>query len=155
SDRHSLSIILFMLIYKAHPLEGKRTVGFLFSEDIKDDVYGKKPLFIFDPIDNSNAPYEPTSKYALSMWKLTTDYMKAKFESAFSQKALKNPSSRPIELEWLKCLARWDAEIEKCDNCGNDFTSAVETKNACPICGHMNSLKYYIEFEGKNYTVQA
>lgn len=155
SDRHSLSIILFMLIYKAHPLEGKRTVGFLFSEDIKDDVYGKKPLFIFDPIDNSNAPYEPTSKYALSMWKLTPDYMKAKFESAFSQKALKNPSSRPIELEWLKCLARWDAEIEKCDNCGNDFTSAVETKNACPICGHMNSLKYYIEFEGKNYTVQA
>lgn len=155
SDRHSMSVLLFMLLYKLHPLEGKKTIRLCFNEDVRDEIYGNNPLFVFDPSDSSNEPYEPISKYALSMWELTPDYVKKIFETTFSQLALKKPSRRPTELTWLNALARWDAEIEKCDSCGNCFTDVVATTNICPFCGHINSLKYYVEFENNYYTVQA
>lgn len=155
SDRHSMSVLLFMLFYKLHPLEGKKTIRLCLSENVRNEIYGKNPLFVFDPLDSSNEPYEPISKYALTMWSLTPDYIKELFETAFSQLALKKPCRRPTELKWLNALARWDAEIERCDSCGNYFTGILSTINTCPICGNKNSLKYYVEFENNYYTVQA
>lgn len=155
SDRHSLCVLLFLLLYKAHPLEGKKTMDAPLSDTVQNEIYGKNPLFVFDPEDTSNSLYEPIAGYSLAMWELTPDYVKTLFELAFSQKALNNPNKRPIELQWIKCLARWESELEKCNSCGNYFVGNPQRVNICPFCGNKNTLKYYIQIEQGCFTVQS
>ena len=57
SDRFSLAIVLFMLLLRSHPLEGKKYIASTCAtEAVERKIYGEKPVFIYDPEDRSNEP---------------------------------------------------------------------------------------------------
>ncbi|MBN2464986.1 hypothetical protein JXD38_05120 [candidate division WOR-3 bacterium] len=55
TDRHLLAVLFFLMLYRAHPLDGKRKLA-IRAWDLPTQrlMYGEKPVFIFDPGDRSN-----------------------------------------------------------------------------------------------------
>jgi serine/threonine protein kinase len=50
TDRFSLAVILFMLFYNNHPLEGKAVVSVPCMTERNERIfYGESPIFIYDP----------------------------------------------------------------------------------------------------------
>ena len=57
TDLHSLAVLLFMMLMNHHPLLGAREYHIrLFDESAQALLYGREPVFIFDPADESNRP---------------------------------------------------------------------------------------------------
>jgi len=57
SDRFSLAVVLFMLFFNNHPLEGKLIAGVpCLTDEMERRFYGSTPVFIFDPANDINRP---------------------------------------------------------------------------------------------------
>ena len=144
TDAFSLSVILFLLWTKNHPLEGK--AAFPVCMDAKHDkkIYGENPVFIFDPDDDSNRPVQALNKGAIENWPFLPAYVQEKFFKAFSKDALKNPASRIIEQEWLRLFIRMRSEVYKCP-CNEVYFADPVHPNPCPTCGKKNAFPLYIK----------
>ena len=119
TDRFSLSVVLFMLLFANHPLEGRLTVK---NDDITTDAdekrfYGIDPVFIFDPKDTRNAPNKLTSANAIKLWGLVPEYIRNLFIEAFEHDRLHGKKPQLLESTWLKAFVRWRSEIVQC-GCG-------------------------------------
>ncbi|GGE15604.1 serine/threonine protein kinase [Psychroflexus salis] len=108
SDCFSLAIILFRLFFTDHPLEGKRHLSVpLMSPSFARKIYGKEPIFIFDPNIDLNRPVPNVHKNSIKLWPLYPSLLKNAFVKAFSQDSIKNPSDfnkRPNLREWQKTV---------------------------------------------------
>ena len=144
TDRFSLSVILFLLWVKNHPLEGK--AGFPVAMDAKQEkkIYGENPVFIFDPDDNSNRPVQGLNKGAIANWPFLPAYLQEKFINAFSKDVLKNPANRIIEQEWLRLFIRMRSEVYKCP-CNEVYFADPVNSNPCPSCKKQNIFPMYIK----------
>ena len=142
TDRFSLSVILFMLWIKNHPLEGK--AAFPVCMDAKHDkkIYGENPVFIFDPDDDSNRPVQGLNRGAIANWPILPGYLQEKFIHAFSKDVLKNPSNRIIEQEWLRLFVRMRSEIYKCP-CNDVYFADPVNPNSCPSCQKKTTFPLY------------
>lgn len=151
TDRYSLATILFMILFMNHPLEGIRYFERpCITDDFAQKLYGSMPLFIFDPDDSSNRACDKNSP---KRWKLMPDYIKNLFLEAFSQSALKNPSRRLREYDWLKVLTRFRSEIVSCP-CGNDvFVKGDPAATQCEDCRKPLPIRYSIKLP--EYTMAA
>lgn len=127
SDRHSLSVIIFLLMMMQHPLEGRRAD--MLDADTQKRLYGTDPLFIFDPTDSSNAPLDDSSN-AINLWGTLPSHMKEMFVRAFSRDALLKPNRRPTEIEWIRQLTRLRSEVVTCPSCG---ANEVFMQDAQPV----------------------
>jgi len=57
TDRYSLAVLLFYLLYGGHPLDGKREASIrCLDVPALERLYGTSPLYIWDPEDDSNRP---------------------------------------------------------------------------------------------------
>ena len=144
TDAFSLSVILFLLWTKNHPLEGK--AAFPVCMDAKHDkkIYGENPVFIFDPDDNSNRPVQGLNKGAIANWPFLPVYLQEKFIKAFSKDLLKNPANRIIEQEWLRLFILMRSEVFKC-SCNEVYFADPVNPNPCPSCGKKNTFPFYIK----------
>ena len=144
TDAFSLSVILFLLWTRNHPLEGK--AAFPVCMDAKHDkkIYGEDPVFIFDPDDNSNRPVQGLNNGAIANWPLLPRYLQDEFIKAFSKDALKNPASRIIEQEWLRLFIRMRSEIYKCQ-CSEIYFADPVNPNSCPSCGNKFVFPFYLK----------
>ena len=120
TDRFSLAVILFILIFTSHPLEGKRWLVPCLTDKIARELYGSKPLFVLDEKDTSNRPVKGIHENLQNTWPYMPDYMKDAFRNAFSQEALLNPQRRMTEGDWLEVLTRFRSDIIVCP-CGNSI----------------------------------
>ena len=128
SDRHSMSVLIFLLLLVQHPLEGVRyTKAGVLDGATQKYIYGTDPVFIMDPEDATNRP-DPIHPNALKVWPCLPEHMQRMFLRAFSKEALFNPSRRPTELEWIRELTRFRSEVVSC-TCGNE----VFMQNAKPV----------------------
>lgn len=134
SDRFSLALILFILIFTSHPLEGKRWLIPFFEDKDARELYGSKPLFVFDEKDASNRPVKGIHENLQNTWPYMPDYLKDAFKNAFSQEALHNPQRRMTESDWLEVLTRFRSDIAIC-SCGNSIILKDTNVAACEICG--------------------
>ena len=144
SDRHSLAIIIFQMLFSAHPLEGERWIGNYASKENTDLVYVTDPVFIFDPANGCNRPVKGMQNEAIDRWALMPDYMRKLFCKAFSHLALKeDPNQRPTENDWLSALSRFSCSIALCD-CGNEVFLKDSFSAECdsPDCDNAVSVKY-------------
>lgn len=105
TDRHALAVLLFMLLVQHHPLDGK------LEHDIRCknhaalwQLYGKKPLFIFDPNDPRNRPVPGVHDNPILWWELFPPRLKELFERAFGP-GLRDRDLRVVETEWRDALA--------------------------------------------------
>jgi DNA-binding helix-hairpin-helix protein with protein kinase domain len=146
TDRFSLSVVLFWLWVRNHPFEGKNACPPCLTASEEQRIYGKSPVFIFDPTDTSNRPVPGTHKGAFSQWPDLPKYLQDEFITAFSKDVLSDPNKRIIEQEWLRLFIKMRGEIYKC-SCGAVYFADPVTPNPCPKCKKTNTFPFYI----KNY----
>jgi DNA-binding helix-hairpin-helix protein with protein kinase domain len=144
TDRFSLSVVLFMLWTNNHPLEGKAACPVCMDAKHERTIYGEKPVFVWDPDNDSNRPVQGLHKGAITRWPFLPGYVQEEFKKAFSKEVLTNPASRIIEQEWLRLFIRMRSEIFKCP-CGEIYFADPVNPNPCPECKKQNAFPLYIK----------
>jgi serine/threonine protein kinase len=86
SDLFSLAVLLFYMFMVHHPLEGRRELAIhSFDLPAMTKLYGKEPLFIFDPDDRSNEPVRGYHDNALDSWPIYPQFIRDLFIKAFKR----------------------------------------------------------------------
>jgi len=107
TDLYSLSVLLFYLLMVSHPLEGRRMLrGDVFSREDALDLYGRDPLFVFDPEDDSNGPDPFRHDHMARYWALYPQMLRDLFLRAFTSGLHDPVGGRVREGEWRECMAR-------------------------------------------------
>ncbi|MFK0252174.1 protein kinase [Streptomyces sp. NPDC090445] len=136
TDLHSLSVLLFMLLMNHHPLKGRRELAIhCLDEAAERKLYGRQPLFVFDPQDTSNAPDPGEQQTVLATWAAAPASLRDLFTQNFTT-GLHHPASRIREGQWRDTLrAVYDAVVE-CAHCGrqNMTEPRSSTPGACWGC---------------------
>lgn len=141
SDRFSLSVVLFLLFFKDHPLAGERDNNKIDPAKNEMQLYCENPVFVFDPKDASNRPKPEIHKNVLRFWELFPSGIRMAFIRAFSKDLMKsdgapNRENRPIEKEWLKELFALRNQIIACPACGEEtFFESDDNEHICINCG--------------------
>jgi DNA-binding helix-hairpin-helix protein with protein kinase domain len=144
TDRFSLAVVLFLLWTHNHPLEGKNACPVCMDAAHEKLIYGKKPVFIFDPGDDSNRPVQGIHKGAINNWPELPEYLQKEFIKAFSKEVMADPHKRIIDQEWLRIFIRMRGEIYKC-SCGHVYFADPVTPNPCPSCKKVNDFPFTIK----------
>lgn len=158
TDRFSMAVVLFFMLFRTHPLEGVRSTPACMTPSKEKIVYGSNPLFVFDPNDGSNRPIRGVSDHAVLIWNRTPQYVKAAFERTFSKEAMtfmQDPSlpaggkygaSRLIEKEWINVLTRFRNAIVRCPNpnCRRE-EFFIEKNQKCASCGKTLQVENYLK----------
>lgn len=111
TSRYSVYVILFMLLFGTHPLEGEKWLVPCLSYKDMQELYGFNPVFIMDKEDESNRPDKEIHKYFIEMWNSVPEYMRELFLKVFSKESLLNPTQRCRESELLKVYCRFKNDI--------------------------------------------
>lgn len=159
TDRYSLAVHLFSLLFRHHPLEGVRGTPASFTAYDEVRVYGEEPAFIFDPDNDANRPVKGVGDAATKVWNSMPAYIRELFERAFSQNCLKcdvtneknsDGSGKPkvsyranrvSEREWIDALTHLRADILRCPCCGRE--NFITNRLACR-CGSALSVSNLI-----------
>jgi len=152
TDRFSLAVVLFWLWVRNHPLEGKSGFPVCMDAAHEKKIYGTNPVFIFDQDDKSNCPVQGLNSIAIRRWPELPQYLQDAFELAFGKTALKEPSKRTLERDWLRTFIRMRTEIYKC-SCGEVYYADPATPNPCPNCKKTNVFPFYIKLGKYNIPV--
>ena len=144
SDRFSLALIIFRLLTLEHPLEGKRVREHTMSPEVQTKLYGKDPVFMFDPEDERNRPDPELNRNAIAVWECLPGYMRNIFIRAFGKEGLKIPGRRPTEAEWIDALVRFRSNIVTC-SCGNEIFVSEDDKAICDQCGKSVEIPLWLE----------
>lgn len=121
TDLHSLAVLLFNLWVWHHPMHGEIEYRF-HSWDIpaKVRVYGKSPVFIFDPVDRSNRlPSDPDYMTAQKRWDFCPPTLQGLFTKAFTT-GLREPARRVTEGEWQALALQLKDGVVSCPACQAD-----------------------------------
>ncbi len=135
TDRYSLAVLLFYLFMVNHPLDGKREANIkCLDYAARVELYGKNPIFIFDPNDKSNRPDKETHNNANIYWPLYPEKMRQLFIKSFTT-GLKDPNKRVTEPEWLSLFANMMSGQIMCQ-CGarNFYDKDLEDNGKPHIC---------------------
>lgn len=141
SDRFSLAVVLFRLLFINHPLEGKYSTPPCMTKELEKKYYGTNPLFIMDPNNNNNRPISGTAHNLNLFWNVYPQYIRDAFIKAFSQEALLDKNKRIIEKDWLNLFFRLRAETGLCPYCKREtFWDTTDSFVRCIECnGHINT----------------
>lgn len=134
TDLFSLAVLIFYLLMFHHPLQGRRELAFdCFDRDAERALFGTDPLFIFDPVDDSNAPDPVIHGAVLQYWPLYPAYLREDFTRAFTT-GLRDPARRVREGVWRSHLSRLLDSIVLCP-CGREnLTDDGLPMRACWAC---------------------
>lgn len=133
SDRFSLSVILFLLFYGNHPLEGARVLACpCMTESYEKQFYGSEALFIYDEADNCNRPVRGVHNNVLRRWSAFPAFLREAFKVEFGKECLHTPQKRRIEAEWQKVIQQLRDVLVVCPKCGGE--TFVEDASAAPVC---------------------
>jgi len=162
TDRHSLAVLIYLLLLHRHPFLGGR----YFEDDNVDDTTAKlwlDPIYIESedarrlgnrnmkrevldgiwPQDNSSNddllracfPWYDLEGFSAS--KVCGPFLNQLFEKAFVN-GVKNPRVRPRARDWEEALIRTSNLLARCDNpaCSHKlFVCTDESAPVCPFCG--------------------
>lgn len=125
TDRHSLAVILFKLFFRHDPLMGKAYVDSIcITEKREWELYGAKPVFIFDPSDSSNRPVLGIHPNPIKLWPRYPKFLHDAFIKSFCQ-GMKDPNTRLPDNEWQKLLIRFRGTLLKCPHCSSEICLAL------------------------------
>ena len=106
TDRYSLAVVLYRLFFIDHPLEGKAWEKYpLHTVKVEDYLYAEKPVFHFDPENDSNRPSELYALNAFVRWRAMPKELRNTFTRTFT-KGLFHPLERPTEGEWVDVISK-------------------------------------------------
>ena len=76
SDRFSLAVILFRLLFINHPLEGKYSTPPCMTKELERRYYGTSPIFVYDPTNDRNRPVPGTDNNLKMFWPVYPEYIR-------------------------------------------------------------------------------
>jgi DNA-binding helix-hairpin-helix protein with protein kinase domain len=153
TDLFSLAILLFNIFFIHHPFEGAREQHHkIFDIAAMRAIYGERPVFIFDPDDNSNRPVPGHHQNALDLWPYYPKFFRELFIRAFTHGVADPDNGRVRESQWRKAMIRLRDSVLQCDACGGDaesFWDPLEpwSSISCWRCGKAFTPPLYLEFE--------
>ena len=104
SDRYSLAVLLFFLLYGGHPLDGRREANIrCLDVPALERLYGSDPLYIWDPDDDSNRPVPGVHDNPIAFRDMHANTLVELFRCSFTD-GLRYPSRRVRESEWRKAF---------------------------------------------------
>lgn len=157
TDRYSLSIALFLLLFRNHPMHGKNHSSLLFFEvEQMMKLYGENPVFIFDLDNDENRPDNPEvdeQRIANILWAVYPDYIKNLMITSFT-KGLRNPHSRVREITWRRALMKLRDSIVRCPRCNteNFFNPSNGSECTCWHCSHSIQAPPMMQITGPGFT---
>ena len=131
TDLHAMAVLFYQLIFFRHPLEGKKK----HSDDTEQDdflMYGPEAIFVEDPLDKSNPPYEKID--------VTIQDLGPRLENLFIRTfsyGLHEPRLRPPALAWEEAINATMDLLYPCENsnCEMQWFVLHDFKNPkCPFC---------------------
>ncbi len=135
SDRFSLAVMLFMLLFNNHPLEGKLTAAVPCMTDKNERrFYGSDPIFIFDPKNDANRPMTGIHTNAIRRWPLFPKFIHDEFIHTFGSEGIHEPNKRKPENEWQKLFVRLRDEMVVCSCGGETFVNPLAAVSTCIHC---------------------
>lgn len=138
SDRFSLAVVLFRLLFINHPLEGRYSTPPCMTKELERKYYGTNPIFVLDPNNPQNRPIQGTDLNLRLFWDVYPQYIRDAFVRAFSYDVMMKKAPRIIEAEWLDIFFRLRAEIGTCPYCKQEMLySAVNAQDECFECHKM------------------
>lgn len=145
TDRFSIAILLFYMFMIHHPLEGRLEASIkCFDLPAMRQLYGERPVFVFDPINPVNRPIPGVHDNAIVFWNLYPEHFKQLFVQCFT-KGLKQRQARPLESDWLVGLLKLQQAIVPC-GCGAENFHGV--KKACWACHKPLTLPMHLHLGG-------
>lgn len=138
TDRFSLAVVLFMLLFLNHPLEGKRTMCPCLTDEHERRFYGMEPVFIFDQTDDSNRPVRGVHSNAIRFWPLYPAFLREAFCQAFSQECMtgEDIQRRINGKAWQEVFMRLKDCLICCPSCHEEtFIDTSVEKYNCMSCG--------------------
>jgi DNA-binding helix-hairpin-helix protein with protein kinase domain len=134
TDLYSLAVLIFYVLMVHHPLQGRRELEFeCFDRDAETLLFGQQPKFVFDPLDDSNAPDPTVHATVLQFWPLYPPYIRSEFVQAFTA-GLTDPKRRVREGMWRSKLSRLLDGIAICP-CGKENFTDDGAATTCWACG--------------------
>lgn len=137
TDRFSLAVVLYMLLFLNHPLEGKRTMCPCLTEELERKFYGSDPVFVWDSTNDTNRPVRGVHTNEIKLWPLYPEFVRKTFEKAFSHDVMvgDDATHRVIEKEWQEVFTTLRGLTVKC-NCGSEtFINPSQQNCTCINCG--------------------
>lgn len=137
TDRFSLAVVLYMLLFLNHPLEGKRTMCPCLTEELERKFYGSDPVFVWNPTNDANRPVRGVHTNEIKLWPLYPAFVRKTFEKAFSHEVMvgNDTTHRVIEKEWQEVFTTLRDLTIKC-SCGSEtFIDPSQQSCKCISCG--------------------
>ncbi len=138
TDRWSLAVVLFRLLLRGDPLEGRKVLNSVcLTEEAERRHYGSEPVFVYDPDNDANRPVRGVHNNIIKFWRIMPDYIREAFTQSFTV-GLFQPEKRLIEKQWLDLLLRMRGDICACSCGAQGFITGSEHDDEgriiCP-CG--------------------
>lgn len=152
TDLFSLAVLLFYMLLISHPLEGELEAKIrCFDQPAMNLLYGKNPVFIFDPNNSSNRPVKGYHNNALAYWEVYPDFLKALFVKAFTDGL--DTTKRIRTSEWKQALIQLKDSIVMCSCDAENFASQVLSPQNCWSCQKPLPEVMRLQFTPKKFVV--
>lgn len=155
TDLFSLAVLLFYMFMVHHPLQGKKEADIkILNQAALIKLYGKEPLFIFDPDDHSNEPVKGYQDNPLLYWPIYPQFLRDLFTRAFTD-GIKDPQHGRIrESQWRAAMVRLRDSIVYCSSCNkenfyddNALRQSGGMQNLCRLCKRNITLPFRIRID--------
>ena len=157
TDRFSLTIILFLLLYGNHPFEGERVLAQpCMRESDEKRFFGSDMIFIYNPTNATNRPVHGVHTNVIRRWNAFPAVLRNQFIEEFShEKLYANPQSRLIEAEWVRLLQIVQDHVVMCPYCHQETFVDDQTSVRCASCGTLLQVKARLMLEGRHLPLVA
>ena len=125
TDLFSLAVLLHYMLFVHHPLEGEQEAKIhAFDLPAMTKLYGKNPIYIYDPKNKTNRPVPGYHDNAIIFWNIYPSFIKQLFIRAFTDGLY--PNGRVMEIEWRDNMARLHDCMIYCQCGAENFHDAKE-----------------------------
>lgn len=136
TDRYSLSVVLFLLFYANHPLEGARVLACpCMTEKYEKQFYGSEPIFIYDKVNANNRPVRGVHNNVLRRWNAFPAILRETFTQEFSSECLSDPNKRKLERQWQNVIQQIRDMLVVCPECKDETFVEEANTPKCMCCG--------------------
>jgi DNA-binding helix-hairpin-helix protein with protein kinase domain len=140
TDLFSMAVLFFYILHGWHPLDGRREAEIqIMDSSTEVEIYGNRPVFLFDPSDQSNGPVPGFHDPIVARWLSLSPTVRTLFVRSFTA-GLRLPGERILEPEWRGAFARMVDAIVACRSCGFEQALYLEpdgqslAPHACVAC---------------------
>ena len=138
SDLFSMAVVLYMLLFISHPLEGRNVHSCpCLTTKFMKKFYAEQPVFVYDPHNDTNRPVKGIDNNIITLWPLYPQKLKDLFTRSFTS-GLKDAAYRVRENEWIECFEEMINNLVICPVCGGEqfYERRLDGKNTfiCEDC---------------------